>query len=183
MIIRYSPSGPPIANAEGGTADVGPGFLLRLAEGTTSVTTGLDLTAATQYELKYDPSTATAPFLRPRLTAPSGVRRYRATGTVDILSTTTNATATITTRIFVSYDEAATWDLIGDCDHWIHNDHVKPCRMDVPLTLGSALAEPVPAAAGSIMIKMTVEPSIAGVVFAAPDGDGGTGFLQLSEHL
>lgn len=155
--------------------------MLRLAEGTTSVTTTI-LTPATPYELKFDPSTATAPFLRPRLENPSAARRYRATGAIDLWNNEA-ATATITTRIYVSYDEAVSWNQLVFVESYIEQGDRKHCRIDQPLTLGSALADPVPAAAASMMIKLEVESSIANTQFSAPDGDGGTGFLQLTEHI
>lgn len=181
MIIRYSPSGPPITNSDGGTADVGAGFQLRLDEGTTSVDFGA-LTAATQYEVKFDPSTALAPFLRPRLTAPSALRRYRATGAIDMLNGNVG-TATITLSIWVSYDEAVTWNQVAFVDSLIETGDRKHCRIDLPMTLGSALADPVPTNAPSMTIKLEVSASVADCRISAPDGDGGTGFLQLSELL
>lgn len=181
MIIRLSPSGPPIANSDGGTADVGTGFMLRLEEGTTSVDFGV-LTAATQYEIKYDPATALAPFLRPRLVSPSPLKRYRATGAVDMFNGNAG-TATITLSIWVSYDEAATWNQVAFVDSLIETLNRKHCRIDLPLTLGNALADPVLNGAPSMTIKMEVSASVPDCQISAPNGDGGTGFLQLSEHL
>jgi len=181
MLIRLSPSGPPIANAQGGTAEVGVGFMLRLAEGTTSVDF-FTMNAAQQYELKFDPTTALAPFLRPRLELPSQTRRYRITGAVDMFNNNV-ATATLTSRLWVSYDEALTWNQVAFVESLIETANRKHCRIDLPLTLGSDLATPVPADAPSITAKMTVVCSVPDGQFSAPDGDGGTGFLQLTEHL
>ena len=186
MIIRYSPSGPPIANANGGSADAGVGFMLRLDEGTTTVDTAeAALTPGVDTELKFNPNVATAPFLRPRLADPSPNRRYRVTGAVDMFTTNSGGTATFTSKIWVSYDEAVTWEVISTVESQLGpaTGAYKHCRIDVPLTLGSGLASPMPAAPTSIQVKMTMQSSVNSTAFHAPDGTGGTGFLQLTEHL
>lgn len=184
MLIRLSPSGPPIANSEGGIADVGPGFTLRVSEGTTTVDTGFGTwTPATDVELKYDPATAVPPFLRPGLATPSASRRYRVTGALDIQNANVG-TATITSRIDVSYDAGTTWATMTTQESRINTGQIKHVRIDQPLTLGSLLANPVtdPAPA-SITVRLVMQSSIADVSFMAPGGTSGAAFLQLIEAL
>lgn len=184
MLIRLSPSGPPIANSDGGTAEVGEGFLLRMSEGTTIIDSGLgSWTPAQNYEVKADPATATAPFLRPELANPSPNRRYRVTGAVD-LENTGLGTATITSTLEVSYDSGATWDTLVIQESEILFEQTKHVRIDQPLTLGSALNEPItdPPPA-SLMVRLLMRSNIATVLFKAEGGTSGAAFLQLTEHL
>ena len=181
--IRYSPSGPVITNTEGGSLIPGEGMQLRLVEGTTTVDTDADDWAAeTDVELKYDPSTLIAPFLRPRLENPLATRRYRVTGAVDTV--TTEATAVITAKVWVSYDEAATWGIVATCSYNQPYGQTKHNRIDMVMTLGSLMLSPVPdPAPASMMVRLTMRADVTGVNYSAPAGDGGTGFLQLTELL
>lgn len=184
MLIRLSPSGPPITNDEGGTAVVGSGFTLRLNEGTTTVDTSFGAwTPATDIEVKYNPSNALLPFLRPALADPSAARRYRITGALDLLNVGVG-TATITSRLDVSYDLGVTWGELVRQESLINTATVKHLRIDMPLNLGSVLATPVPVPAPATMtVRLVMQSSAAGVSFAAPDGTTGAAFLQLIEAL
>jgi hypothetical protein len=182
MLIRLSPSGPPIANESGGTADVGPGFPLRMVEGTTVVNGGV-WTPSQNYECKIDPFTPDPPYLRPTLTNPSPDRQYRVTGAVDIINTGAG-TATVTATIEVSYDDAATWNTLVIQESTINQSQAKHVRIDQPLTLGSALNEPVPAVApDSMQVRLLMRSNIPDIAYEAPGGTSGAALVQLMEAL
>ena len=180
--VRLSPSGPVIENEDGGTMQPGPGFQLRLDEGSTTIVSAT-LTASADSEMKQDPSDANPPFLRPQLDNPDQNRRYRITGAFDLTNSGVGS-ATCAVSLEMSFDGGTNWTQVALNEQVIPSDAVKHCRIDQTLTLGSVLG--MPAQLDDVRCRLLVNPGAAtNVSFVSGPSSGGDGsaFLQLVEAL
>jgi hypothetical protein len=195
MIIRLSPSGPPILNAGGGPLQPGAGMQLRLAEGMTTI--GGSLAIPSQGA----PATigtilGGGTVLVETLLAPNPLLNYRATLLLDVLNTQTNAAGSVQLFIDTSVDGSTWVEQVG-------NTHAVPAgsgvdgtlasgrqvRVDMTLRAGSALAGGMLSTAPSLRVRGRVCALAAngGLQVSSEAASGaftnlvGTAILQLSE--
>jgi hypothetical protein len=159
MIIRLSPSGPPILNAGGGPLQPGTGMQLRLAEGMTTI--GGSLTIPSQGA----PATigtilGGGTVLVETLLAPNPALNYRATLLLDVQNDQTNAAGSVQIFIDTSVDGSTWVEQVG-------NTHTVPAgsgvdgdrpsgrqiRVDMTLRAGSALVGGMLATAPSLRVR------------------------------
>lgn len=180
-VLRLSPSGPPVTNAEGGDAIPGPGMQLRLAEAAGS-TTMAAFTASYQNIVDADGD----PF-EVELSAPVANLRYRFNFHCDVDEPTGNADA-VQFRVVASYDDGATFTNV-----WAENSHAllanleRHCAIDVPITLGSALGAttptPIPANTPNVKVRVQGKATTNGRAQIPNGGQSGTIWLSLAELL
>ncbi len=144
--IRLSPSGPVIANANGGPLDAGPGMRLRLTEaqstmgGSLAVPVAPDVISAAGFG---DPAAIVL-----TLTGPKAGLRYRAKLSLDLNNVTTAVLTQVVLYLDTSIDGGTTYTNRAKCAHIVapgstsHFDAPNNCRngdVYLLLTLGSAL--------------------------------------------
>jgi hypothetical protein len=102
---RSSPSGPLYATS---------GFRIRGNFANSSISQSFTFPSAADYELKQDPATSVAPFMRAQLSNCSLARRYRIIGEVPLRTLVGwGSTAQLETNIAVSIDGGSNWMEIG----------------------------------------------------------------------
>lgn len=146
MLIRLAPSGPPVANAEGGQAEVGDGFQLRMSEagGSTNAAT---ITATEDYA-----KDAGATAFATAFTAPDPNKRYAAH--VEYKAEVAAAgVAAITTKIVASYDGGAD-ELIGQSVTNLIASTPGAVFASVPMTLGSAMWTAMTAGNAGMIVRV-----------------------------
>jgi hypothetical protein len=139
--IRYSPSGTPITNDTGGVLQFGPGARLRLTEG--QVIMGGSQAIPVEADV-IGPDGFGAPDATVlTLSAPKAGLQYRAKLSLDVVNTSTNASAEVALYLDTSVDGGATYINRAKSVHIIGADTVQreARNMDVylPLILGTSL--------------------------------------------
>lgn len=177
--VRLAPSGPDIANDEGGEFEPGTGARLRLAEATstvgstTNVITTIDQVLGVQ--LVAAPVLADGP-MSASLAGPKAAKNYRATVCCDVMSDLTNANVTVTLGIQTSPD-GTTWTTKVQNQHWLGASaettgagNARQCRLDLTLRSGAALG--VLDAHAQLAVRAVIKADKAGATLAHPDGSG-----------
>lgn len=184
VAIRLSPSGAPIGNAEGGQANpVTPGLMVRLAELTSPLDVGF-LSTSGQTVLQ-DPTPAPLIVAIPN---PDPNKRYKVNTSFELDNQST-AISTITVEVEASYDNQSSWNVLSSHAHLINgfsgppsSNQTRLVTGNVPMTLGSGLATPLPANAPEIAVRITAGNS-AGQVATTTGGTNGTFWVSLVELL
>ncbi len=180
--VRLSPSGPVIANANGGPFAPGPGAQLRLVEATTTCAGSLAIpTVPTQVANVLGGTNFSV-----NLAAPNVGLEYRATVICDVYNPTTNALAEVQLYIDMSTNNA-TWREIANNDHLVGFSSSRQVRLDAPLKAG--LTYGIVANDATVYLRARIGASSGGGIVsissAATVGDAtnnqGTVLLQLSE--
>jgi len=196
MKLRLSPSGPVVENTNGGPFEPGPGAMLRLAEGTTTI--GGTLVVPT-VPATIGTALGGGTVLVAQLDKPDPNLRYRATVLLDVLNTATNATSDVQLFIDTSVDGGATWVEEVANAHYVgagtgsSEDLRCPrqVRCDMTMRLGSALAGPVGAASPSLRVRARIGQATSNTscLVDSRDSSGsetglvGSALLQLTEHF
>ncbi len=186
--IRLSPSGPNIANANGGPFTPGAGAQLRLVEATTTCAGTVAIpTVPTQIaRLLGGTNFAVNMGVAAGGNAPTPSHQYRATVLLDVYNPTTNAAAEVQLYLDMSTDNA-TWREVANNDHLVGFSGTKQIRLDAPLQYGSIYGV-LPADQNLYLRARIGATSGGGIVLvdsAATVGDAlhnqGTVLLQLTE--
>ncbi len=196
--IRLAPSGPEIANGDGGFFDPGPGARLRLSEAISP----MGGSAAIPTEDEETNIISALGFATPpnapisvTLDNPSPGLRYRAKLTLDVANESTNILGRVVLYLDTSVDGGATWDEQAIGGHEIGAAQTgsiaepRQCEAWIPLTLGSDLGVVTsPAPSPSIMLRARAlnhggEGAPQLLVDALEDFPGGPSGLQGSIHL
>jgi hypothetical protein len=194
-LLRYSPSGGIVQNAEGAPLAPGAGMMLRLAEGYTAIGGTLQITTTPQ---TLGTVLGGGTVLVETLADPSPDLRYRASLSIDVMNNSTSTGADVVLFIDSSVD-GVNWV------EQVNNAHAvgagsgpdgdeytgKHCRLDMTMRLGSALGGGMAAGAPSLRVRGRIA-VVAEVTGAEVDSRGSTGpyddfvgtcLLQLSEHF
>jgi len=188
--VRLSPSGPIIANANGGPFTPGPGAQLRLVEATTTCTGTLAIPTVPTQIARLLGGTNFAVNIGVASggpgAQPSPSHQYRATVLLDVYNPTTNAAAEVQLYLDMSTDNA-TWREVANNDHLVGFSGAKQIRLDAPLQYGSVYGV-LPADTNLYLRARIGASSGGGIVLvdsAATVGDAthnqGTVLLQLTE--
>jgi hypothetical protein len=186
--VRLSPSGPVIANANGGPFNPGPGAQLRLVEATTTCAGSLAIPTVPTQIARVLGGTNFAVNLGVASGghAPYAGNQYRATVLLDVYNPTTNALAEVQLYLDMSTDNA-TWREVANNDHLVGFSGTKQIRLDAPLQYGSIYG--VGTTDQNLYLRARIGASSNGNVVlvdsAATAGDAtnnkGTVLLQLTE--
>lgn len=180
-VIRLSPSGPPITNEEGGGAEPGPGFQLRLDEdgGSTGMaalgTSFVDIT-----DLAGNP-------IEVELDNPSPDKRYKVNFHCEAQNVG-GAPSNLELQLMLSYNGGA-FVALGDNERAVLTGQTTAAVIDMPMVLGSAIQNPstgplpVPAGATSMRIRCQARSSVAAAIQIPNGGTSGTILLSLAELL
>lgn len=191
--LRQSPSGPVIANSNGGTFNPGPGAMLRLVEAqTTAGGSNVIPTAPAQLAGAIgDPGFLVA------LNAPQVGLEYRATVKCDVLNPSTNVLGEVQLYLETSTDNV-TWTERASNTHIVNPTGIaasdplaREISLELTLKTGSALGVTSSPASGSLFVRAKIGASSGGAVLqvsssTTPGGDTksvGTVYLGLSEHF
>lgn len=179
-VIRLSPSGPPIENSDGGQAEPGPGFQLRLDEagGSTGMaalgTSFVDVTdlAGNPYEVELD--------------NPSPAKRYKFNFHCEAQSV--GALSNLELQMTLSYNGGA-FVALGDNERPVLAGQTTVANIDMPMTLGADIENPstgvlpVPAGATSMRVRVQARSSVGAAIQIGNGGTSGTILLSLAELL
>lgn len=153
MIIRLSPSGPPIANAEGATAEVGPGFQLRMSEDTGS-TNAATIAVAADYASDNLGNAFVVGF-----DVPDPNKRY-AINCHFQAEAAAAGNAAIKLEIVASYDGGADVVVGTSVTHLIASTPGSVFA-DVGMVLGSQMLNPIPPGTTSVLWRARVSADAA----------------------
>lgn len=192
MIIRLSPSGPPILNSGGGPLQPGTGMMLRLAEGTTTIGGSLAIPSAGS------PATIGTLLgggivLIETLDNPNPNLNYRATLLLDVANEVTNSAGEVQLYIDTSVDGSTWVSQVG-------NEHIvaagsgatsdepsgRQVRVDMTLRLGGSINGGMPVGSPSLRVRGRISATLGAPVVDSSAGAGdlvGSVLLQLSEHF
>jgi len=195
MKVRLSPSGPVIANEEGGELAPGAGMMLRLAEGYTHIGGSL---AITQTPQTLGTVLNGGTVLVETLPEPSPDLRYRASLTIDVDNSSTSTAADVVLFIDTSVDGASWVNQVSNthavgAGSGVDGDQFTGmhCRLDMTMRLGSDLTGGMPVGSPSLRVRGRIA-QVGEVVGAEVDSRAssgpynefvGTCLLQLSEHF
>lgn len=179
-VIRLSPSGPAITNEEGGMAEPGPGFQLRLSEAAGSTAMAALTTAyAAVTDIDGDP-------FEVELLSPTADHRYKANFHCDV-DQITGAEVTVSLRLIAAYDGVTFDKVLAENTHTLPSNVERTVAIDVPITLGGELGAttpaPIPAATPSIKIRAFAKTSVNATAQIQNGGQSGTIWLSLAEML
>ncbi len=187
-VLRYSPSGGIVENAEGGKLSPGAGMMIRLAEGYTTIGGTLQITTTPQ---TLGTVLGGGTVLVETLAAPSADLRYRASLSIDVDNSSTSTAGDVVLFLDTSVDgvnwvnQVSNAHGVGPLDSSMH------CRLDMTMRLGSDLSGGMPAAAPSLRVRgrIALTATLVGVEVdsrlstAGYNSFSGTCLLQLSEHF
>lgn len=174
--LRLSPSGPFIENAEGGVADPGNGFQLRLDEAGGSVGMGA-LTDVYQEVLAVSGG---APF-EASLLLPDPNRRYRVNAHLDAQCVTLDDALDL--RLMAAYDGVNFVNELAENTHAMLVDSTVRFGIDMVMQLGSAFGTPLPAGSPSLSVRLQARAVTAGRIVLPTSGQNGSCLLTLTELL
>lgn len=181
--IRLSPSGAPIGNAEGGQANpVTPGLMVRLTE----LTQPLNVFTLTNVQQVLQNPTPQDLILG--IPNPDPNKRYKVNASFE-LDNDSDSDGTVTVQIEASYDNRVSWNVLSVHDHLINgfsgppvSNQTRLVTGNVPMTLGSGLATPLPAGIAQIDVRVTVS-ATGGTIVTTTGGTNGTFWFSLAELL
>jgi hypothetical protein len=178
--VRYSPSGSPIANADGAVLLFGPGARLRLTETNALMGGSLAVPAVAD-------TIATGGFGSPGTTIvmtlqnPKAKLQYRAKLRLDVQNTNSAAAAEVVLYLDASVDGGATYTNFSKVSHLLNNPNAaggtagsEPMEVSLPLILGSSLGvnDAVPTASLKLRARASL-PVGTGVLVNSPASSGG----------
>jgi len=176
--VRYSPSGAPITNGGGAILGFGPGARLRLTEtqvvmaGSQAVPASPDVISPDGFG---DPDAVVL-----SLSAPKEQLQYRAKLSLDVLNTSTNASAQVVLYLDTSVDDGVTYTNRAKSVHIIGADVVpqEARNIDVylPLILGTSLGVDDSVPTSNIKIRARANAPVGTLAFVsslATSGGGG----------
>lgn len=176
QVIRLSPSGPPLRGDNGGMAEPGTGFQLRLDEAQGSTAMGA-LTTSFQplTDLGGTP-------LEVKLESPAPNKRYKFNSHFEVTALSPND-ASVSVRAMVSYDGGATRANLGENVWQLRTGTAIRAGIDIAMALGSELDVPVPAGAPEISILIEAKTGQNNEGQVPNGGKKGTIWLSLAELL
>lgn len=173
--IRLSPSGPVIANAEGGPLNPGPGCQLRLAEATTIVGTHSPI-EDTPVDVGGTPGGTPQDTLIVSLDNPNAAYKYRAEVHCDVENAIGGTFSAVQMSIFTSFDDGATWSPRSTTNQTVEEDGYRPCKSIMVLQ-----SLDIPEGTARLSIKGTVAASPGRIYLNSKPPGTGTAHLQLTE--
>lgn len=180
--LRISPSGPFVENDEGGVADPGNGFQLRLDEAGGS--TGMAALGTSFVDVT---DLAGNPFVV-SLDLPDPNKRYKFNFHCEAANVGV-ADSDLELQLLVSYD-GVNYVTLGDNERQVLVGQTTEASIDMPMVLGAdivststGLAQPVPDGAPSISFKVAARSSVAAAIQIPQGGNRGTILLSLAELL
>jgi hypothetical protein len=192
--IRLSPSGPVIANSDGGPLNAGPGMRLRLAEGQSTMGGSLAVPAVADVISAAGFGNPTAFSLT--LDSPKAGLRYRAKLSLDLINVTTSVEAEVVLYLDTSIDGGTVYTNRAKCCHVVSpgsTSHATPqgarsADVYIPMTLGSALGidDSTPPASIKLRARASMPLGVLGdVVVSSASASGGTSVtgLQGTIHM
>lgn len=190
--LRISPSGEPILNDDGGGFVPGEGMVMRAALASANIADGFSVSGTGVIEIKDDPSTALAPFMRPSFENCQLGTRYGAELVVTLRTQDSWNTAVVTLAVDGSIDDGVSWIPLTATAFVVPgvsgagNGNQNTCDVEVPGILGSDITGLVDG--GSLTLRATLQGSAVpasslGFAGQATLGDAPGQHLKLTEQL